>query len=70
MSKYGIDPENQIIGLAILSDLSIDPGTELQRLGISDGLRGRNDRANGRELVERFRRSVLTSRSGSYLPVA
>ena len=70
MSQYSVNPENQVIGLSILSEFAIYPSAELQCLRISDGLQGRNDGANGCEFVERLCRSVLASRSRSYLPVA
>jgi hypothetical protein len=61
--------KDQVVRVAILSEIAIDPGAEFQCFGVTDSFGGSDDGTNRPELVKRFGRAVLVSRSRSDLPV-
>lgn len=70
MSEDRIDVEDQIICFTVLSQVTIDPSAELQRLRVSNRLQRCNDRTNWAEFVKGFGGAMLASRSRGYLPIS
>lgn len=70
MADDGVDAEDHIVRLAVLSQFSIHPGLQRQRFWIRDGFSRGNDGADRTEIVEAFGVAVLGARHVWPLPVS
>lgn len=59
MPKDGRDAEDQVVRLAILPEISVDPGFQRQRFGIGDCFSRGDYWPNGAEVVERLSVAML-----------
>ena len=70
MPNNASNAEDQVIRLTVLSQIAVDPSLQPQALGIGNDFSGRDDRANGTEVVEGLGVAVLRAGHLGPLPVA